>query len=268
MSRACRHRLSVFMAAARIGFRQGSQDILVLFGQGLIFFALMAAYAGIFRNVSYDALPAHGFDAASMIWYMGTVEFVMFCGAYHYKEIQSEIVTEQLYLGLLRPCPLWVVKLGEWSGQYLFRLLALVVPFGLILAVLSGDAAHAGGFLLGAFLAAPLGGLMLLAAHFMIGMSCLWIVQAEPVFWIWQKAMFLFGALIWPLAFYPPLLRSIAWLTPFPALLASSGHWALGSDAAALALGALHQALWLGILLMAVVAANRAVLRRLQRRGG
>ncbi len=59
------------------------------------------------------------------------------------------------------------------------------------------------GLLVSAGLASPL----LSASFFMLGASCLWVRQAEPVFWIWQKSMFLLGGLLWPLALYPPAVR-------------------------------------------------------------
>jgi ABC-2 type transport system permease protein len=43
----------------------------------------------------------------------------------------------------------------------------------------------------------------------------LWIYEASPPFWIYQKLSFLLGGMLLPLDYYPSWLREIAFATPF-----------------------------------------------------
>jgi ABC-type uncharacterized transport system permease subunit len=118
--------------------------------------------------------------------------------------------------------------------------------------------------MLGALLCAGLAGPLLTASYFMLGASCMWLRQAEPAFWIWQKSMFLLGGLLWPLALYPSAVRHLAWLTPFPALLAVSAQWSLPGGGWWLAAGVLHQVFWGAAIVFAMARVNRALMRAIQ----
>ncbi|NTU76440.1 MAG: hypothetical protein HGA90_01250 [Alphaproteobacteria bacterium] len=263
-----KHRLGVFRAAAKLGFKQVLQERLILCGQYLIFSTIVIAYAGIFRWVPESVLAPRGLTNAMLIWYMAGTEFGLFCSSFYFKELQGEIYADQIHLALLRPCPLWVVKLGEWSGQYLARMIALVFPAVAVAGFMSGDFSLAPHFLLGLALSLPAAGVISIAAHFIIGSSCLWLKQAEPIYWIWQKCMFLFGALLWPLALYPDLLRTLVWFTPFPAILAVPAGWVLPHEASTVALSVIYQLLWASLFVGLAAAINRALLRHIQRGGG
>ena len=127
----------------------------------------------------------------------------------------------------MRPCPLWIVKLGDGTGRFLARFLVLLAPCLTLTGFVAGEAFPGAGRLLGMALSAVLASPLLVASYFMLGASCLWVKQAEPMFWIWQKSMFLFGGLLWPLALYPPAVQKLAWFTPFPAMLAAPAQWGL-----------------------------------------
>src|SRR5262249_4754697 len=55
--------------------------------------------------------------------------------------------------------------------------------------------------------------------HVGIGVAAFWLGDIAPVYWIWQKLLFVLGGLLLPLQFYSPLFIRAARLTPFPALL-------------------------------------------------
>jgi len=210
-------------------------------------------------------LTAHHVNFAQLAWYIGITEFVTFCAPpFHFKELQHEIQSDQIHLALLRPCPVWVIKLGEWGGRYVGRCLVLAVPGFALTYFTAGQSGLGLGALLGVVVSLPLAGMMLLAINFLIGASCLWLKQAEPAHWIVQKSLFLLGALLWPLALYPAVMSKLVWLTPFPAILAVPGDWAVTDDAATHIGGFLHQMFWFGLFVLLVAAMNRAVLRRIQ----
>jgi ABC-2 type transport system permease protein len=260
------HGLSVFAAAARLGFKHALNEWLLLLGAFLIYATIILAYAGVFRAIAPADLAIHGLSAAHLIWYVGLTEFVLFCtSTFLFREFQNEIRSGQIDLFLVRPCPVWIVKLGEGCGQYLARLLTLSVPCVALAGFTAGEAGPDAGAILGLLLSAQLSSVLLVGSFFMVGASCLWVRQSEPIFWIWQKSMFVLGGLLWPLSFYPPALRYFAWLTPFPAMIASPAQWGQTGEAWLLAAGCLDQIFWAVTMLFALSRVDRAVLRAIQR---
>lgn len=263
-----RHGLSVFWAALRIGIKGMLAEPLVLLGSFVIYAALVVAYGNVFRGIPADDLARYHLSLSEMIWYFGATEFVLFCSSLsQFKDVQYDIQNDRIHLSLLRPCPHWIVRLGEWSGQSIARFLVLVVPSFALVSVMAGGS-HAGAVrFFGLLMGLPLGVFILLCSNFVIGVSCLWLKQADPFFWVWQKLLFVLGALLWPLAIYPPLLRSSAWLTPFPSVLAVPAQWLLDSDVLLLAAGFGHQLFWALIMIGVTAAVNRAMLRSMQNSG-
>ncbi|MCB1557171.1 MAG: hypothetical protein KDJ15_07660, partial [Alphaproteobacteria bacterium] len=67
--------------------------------------------------------------------------------------------------------------------------------------------------------------------------------------WISQKLAFLLGGLILPLQLYPEWLQSIAWLTPYPAMLNIPGKIAFDPSITDMAAALGIQLLWLAIII-------------------
>lgn len=262
------HKMGVFIFAARLGFKEVFAEGLILFGTFLSYSSLVVAYSNVFRGIPAEDLAANGLTISKIIWYFGITEFVLFSGAsIHFKELQYDIQNDQIHLSLLRPCPVWVVRIGEWFGQALARFAVLTVPCLTLTGFFAGSMDISLVHLWGLIFSLPFASLLLICFGFMLGSSCLWLKQAEPAFWIWQKLVFLLGALLWPLALYPNVLQKLVWFTPFPSILAVPGNWALNNDAWSFFGGFASQVFWVVVCLIAVSATNRAVLRRIQNSG-
>ena len=259
------HGLSVFAEAARLGLKHTLSERLLLLGSFLLYAAIIVAYSAVFRAIDPASIAAYKLTQADLIWYMGVTEFMIFStSTFQYREFQEEIRSGAIDLLLVRPCPLWIVKLGDGTGRFVARFLVLLAPCLTLTGFVAGEAFHGAASLLGMVLSAVLASPLLTASYFMLGASCLWVRQAEPVFWIWQKSMFLFGGLLWPLALYPPAVRRLAWFTPFPAMLAAPAQWGLPGGGWGLAAAALHQMFWVWMILLAMARVNRALLRSIQ----
>ena len=55
--------------------------------------------------------------------------------------------------------------------------------------------------------------------------------EVTPVFWVWQKLLFVFGGLLMPIELYPALVRDVAPFTPFPSVLSRPASLVLHSGA-------------------------------------
>jgi len=254
----------------RLGFVHGFAQAMeqkILFGGSLIIYAtIMVFYAGIIKMIAHDDLAEHGYTHAQLIWYLATTEYVLFsCVAWVFKDLQNDIKGGQIDLALLRPYPDSFLCLSIWGGETAARLLVLFAPMMGVTALLAGGEVPAPLDVLGLLISIPLGALIMQCAFYMIGASCLWFEQAEPASWIWQKSVFLFGAMIWPMAFYPLWMRGVMWATPFPAVLAAAGGWVLGESGLYHLLALAHQAFWACVFLFLLRRFDRAVLRRVQR---
>jgi ABC-2 type transport system permease protein len=200
--------LAVGLKAFRLGVKETGHEWPVMVGAFLVYAVTVSAYAGVFSHTPVEDLARHGITRSMMIWYLASTELVTFCAIMHFREFQFEITDGQLALHLLRPCPLWVLKLGEWLGQFMTRFVALLVPSALLALLLGGDSASFEMYCAGLILSVPCAALIYLCGHFMIGAASLWVKQADPLFWFFQKCIFLLGCLLCPLALYPPPLAA------------------------------------------------------------
>ena len=80
-------------------------------------------------------------------------------------------------------------------------------------------------------LSAALSLLLILLCQLQIGYVAAWFGVSGPVFWIWQKLVFVFGGLQFPLLLYPDLLRRVAESSPFAAMLFAPGSLVLDGGA-------------------------------------
>jgi tetratricopeptide (TPR) repeat protein len=157
---------------------------------------------------------------------------------------------------------------AEGIGLLLVRMATLGVPGFFLAWTLSGGwPTDPRGLLL----AVPLGilaGSVCVVFQTVIGITAFWLQDASPVYWIWQKLMFVFGGLILPLDAYPEWLREIAAWTPFHALVYGPARTTLGFDPAAAGRTALEIAAWGGIGLFVLLWTFRRGLRALDVNGG
>ncbi|MFA6280528.1 MAG: hypothetical protein WC612_07035 [Bdellovibrionales bacterium] len=257
--------LSVLGIGLRLGFRQTMQQKILFVGAFLVYATIMVFYAGIIKMISPADLAKHGYSHAQLIWYLAITEYMLFsCVSWVFKEVQSDFHSGQMSLSLLRPYPTSLTRVSIWCGEALARLLVLFVPMMGITALLAGAFVMTPLQTVGMVLSLPLGAVITECAFYMIGASCLWFAQAEPASWVWQKAVFLFGAMIWPMAFYPLWMKGIMWATPFPAVLAAAGSWALHHSALYYALAFLHQVFWAAAFLALLRWFDGVIMRKIQ----
>lgn len=259
------HSLGVFRIGMTLGMKQMWRDKITILGAFLIYASLILLYGGVMKMIPPADLAKHNLTAAQLIWYMAMTEYVLFiCASYGFKEVQNDFMSEQMYLSLLRPYRTSLVRMSLWAGESLVRGACLFFPVMLFTTWLAGGYILTPLHSVGLLLSLPLSAVITLCAIYVIGASCLWFVQSEPACWIWYKSVFLFGALVVPLSFYPSWMFVFAWFTPFPAILSLAGQWALNQPAAFYALAFVHQAFWCAMALLFLRWFDGVVLRKIQ----
>jgi ABC-2 type transport system permease protein len=122
--------------------------------------------------------------------------------------------------------------------------LVIVVPFGLAAAAL------------------------LTALYLAIGLLAFWLQDVSPVYWVWQKLMFVLGGLMLPLELYPQLIQRVAAFTPFPTLLAGPASLVLQNGVATPAALARNLVIWSCVTAVAVWLMFRRATSALTVNGG
>ena len=256
-----------YRAYAAIGARQELAAGAAIVGR-VVFLGIILL---IFSRLWNLAL-ARGFlgdrPAGDLVWYLAVTEWVALSFFYLQVEVEADLRSGDIVARLTQPVSYIGARLAEAGGATVVRLLVLGPSAAVLATLLAGGLPREPEGLL---LVAPLG---LLAAAFAlqvvacIGLTAVWLHDASPLFWMWQKLAFLFGGLLIPLEAYPEWLRGIALLTPFAAMLNGPGRMVFGFDpAAAAAVGALLLA-WNGAMALLLAYLWKRALRAFDGHGG
>lgn len=264
-----RHHLRVVPMAMSLGIKQAMATKIDLLGSAIIYFTIMVVWSGIMKMIPLTDIAKYNWTHSDLIWYLCATEYVLFAvQSWGFKEVQSDHISELIHLSLLRPYPDSLLRISMWGGESVVRSLVMLPVFIGCGYFFAGPLPVSWLNIVGLMLGMPCSSVMLLIAVYAVGSSCLWFLQSEPAFWIWQKCVFLFGAMIWPMAFYPEAMQTIMWFTPFPGILANAGDWILGQGMFAAFAHFVHQLFWVLIFLFALGKLDRLVLKHIQKGGG
>ncbi len=255
-------------ALFRFGWRSALSERFSLAVICVTYVVLIAVFASIFSITPFFELEGLAeINAASMIWYVTVTELVTLVVGNRYIEVREEILAGQVGGLITRPLPYWLMKMAEWTGRSLAQGLVLAPVGFLAAALITGNWPWAPWHL--AMLAVMLAGatMLMLMAHFMVGLLELWGPHARPAHWINQKFTFLLGGLILPLAVYPDGLRQFAASTPYAAMLHGPASLVFGPSAAEAITMLVPLLLWLGVMAVGVLWLYQRVLDTVGRVG-
>ena len=243
--------IAKYAAFSRISVAQARRERGELYGRAAFFVVILGVFSSLWRAAAEAGLPVAA-DSRALVWYLAATEWIL-------------LSTPQIHLG--RPASYVIAELAAGLGLLAVRApvlaltaflcafgftgwipsagaLAVLVPFGLVAAAL------------------------MTALHLWIGLLAFWLEDVSPVYWLWQKAMFVLGGLMLPLELYPHFIQRAAAFTPFPAMLAEPASLLLRHDAAAPAALARHLALWCGVAAFALWWIFRRAVSALEINGG
>ena len=187
----------------------------------------------IFSNLWRVAFES-GFDlslnAADMLWYLVVTEVVLLSVPRLYKELELEIKNGEIISWLTRPLIYPLASLARASGTFIVRVFFIALIGSGFAAMFSGKVPISWPAFCWLLLLVPLAGLVLMVFEASIGLLTIWLHEVEPLFWIWQKFLFILGGLMLPISIYPEWLQSIAAWTPFYAALYGCGRLVLESS--------------------------------------
>ncbi len=253
--------LVLLSARHRVSQRGAALGRIGIYGVLLFVFSRLWAVIG-------EAYPDTELPAERVLWYIAITEWIVLSLPWVHDEVQTELRAGDLLYRLTRPVAYPWAKLAESTGD-LFVRMAVLAPAGFLLAwALQGSIALELRGAAWLVLVAPLAASVANTFGLAIGLVALWIHDCRPIYWVWQKGLFLLGGLLVPLAFYPPWLRGLAELSPFSAILAGPGSLALGDAGVSPGLLVLRLLGWQALALVLVAWLFRRGLRQIDGGGG
>jgi ABC-2 type transport system permease protein len=215
-----------YRAVGRMGLRQALVERGGLIASSAFLLLILLVFSQLWEAMrETGALGA--LTASDLLWYLAVTEWIAIGTIPLWSNIQEDVRTGDLAYLLPRPMSYIGYKLADGYG----RLAARMVVLGI--ASLGGAWAFSGSLPsepLGLLFAIPLALLascVLVIYYAWLGLLAFWLQDAQPVYFIFQKLLFVLGGLILPLTIYPDWLATLGAWTPFSAILygpASSVH--------------------------------------------
>ena len=255
------------LAFAYLGWRQALGEKATLAARGVMHLVVVMIFWHLWQATSLLEMAALDVDPVALTWYLAVTEWIVFAAGVPFREVEYDVTSGAIELGMGRPQPYALIVLATWLGAASLRLLVLGAFVLLAVWWLTGAAPPFGTVAFALPIIAFLAVLLLLLCQLQVGYAALWMGSAAPVFWLFQKFLFVFGGLILPLALYPSPFEEIAVASPFAAMLAAPGSFALDTTATDAFVILISQIFWLTVLTVTTILIDRRASSRLQREG-
>ena len=260
-------RARAYVAFARAGMRQELATIPALLARASFLAAILFVFSRLWDRVLANA-TAIDLGSGELLWYLAVTEWIVLSFPYLHWEIETDLRSGELVARLPQPVSYAGARVAEGAGQAVVRMAVIGAVAAALASVFAGGLPAEPA---GIAVAAPLGaigiafGLLCTAS---IGMGAVWLQDASPLFWIWQKLVFVLGGLMLPLAIYPDTFRAIAEWTPFGAMLNGPARQVFALDGADALLVAGQLVLWNALAALGVAWLWRRAQRALDAHGG
>jgi ABC-2 type transport system permease protein len=237
-------------AFARIAAVQAATDRGDLFGRVAFLGIVLGVFSALWRAVADAGMPIAA-EPAALVWYLAGTEWILMSPASAHVEIEGEIRRGEVATQLTRPYSFVTAIFARGLGALVVRAPAIGIA-GFAWAFLFTRHVPDGP----AFLFLIPFGLVAMAIVYgmqvLIGLTAFWIGDVSPLFWVWQKLLFVLGGLMLPLSLYPLWLQRLSDATPFP--------WVLSRPASFLVAGGTGEALpvAMGLIVWAIVVPTTA----------
>ena len=253
---------AVFHLAARQTLERRGE----LFGRCALYALLLFVFSSLWKTV-YSMGGLDG-NPASYLWYLAVTEWIVISIPYTHQAIEDDVQSGDVAYSLSRPMSYLGLRVVEGLGQLAVRMAALaIVGFTLTFALTGGLPEDPRG-LLAAVPLGILGGATVVCWYAAIGCTAFWIQDANALYWVVQKLLFVLGGLILPLSIYPDWLRRIAEWLPFAAVLYGPGRMVIDFNGATFADSLLKLLLWGTVSVLVMVWIYARARERLEVNGG
>jgi len=258
--------LAKYVAFSRISATEARREPNELYGRMAFFVVILGVFSSLWRAVSEAGMPLAA-DPKSLVWYLAATEWILLSAPPIHVEIQEAIRRGDVVYRLGHPVSYVAAEFARGLG-----LLAVRAPFLGVTAFVCAFAFTRWTPPLKALLiVVPFGfaaSALITALYLAIGLLAFWLQDVAPIYWVWQKLMFVLGGLMLPLEVYPEFIQHAAVFTPFPSLLAAPASFVLGTSLMTPGVLARNLILWSGATAFAVSWMFRRVVSDVTINGG
>jgi ABC-2 type transport system permease protein len=231
-----------YVAFARISATHGRHDRTELYGRMAFFVVILGVFASLWRATREAGLTIAA-DPRSLVWYLASTEWILLSAPLIHVDVQDALRRGDVAYQLGRPVSYVGATFAQGLGFVISRSPLLAATAFLCAFAFTGWVppwrALTAVALFGSIAIA-----LLTALHLAIGLFAFWIGEVTPVFWVWQKLLFVFGGLMLPIRLYPPIVQRLAAFTPFPDILAGPASFVLDGEAVAAHVLVVRLAMW------------------------
>lgn len=238
-----------------------------LLGLSIFLITCLIIFSHLWKVVTARLGVLH-FDSEQLLWYIAFNEWVLVALPDTHESIEEDLRSGHLAYLLPRPISYLGATFAQAAGTLCVHLLVLgVVCFGFTWLFVGAPPLPPLGILL-TLLFGLLAGLMTLLFLMGIGLAAFWLHEVSPLYWIWEKLLFMFGGLMMPLTLYPQWLQTVASFSPFPLILGTRSALALEFTIPKVLSLTLLLVTWSGLGLLALLLLYRRALKILNVEGG
>lgn len=200
-----------------ISFRDAARNWPAHVSIGLFLCLLIFIFKNLWTAVAQEG--SMNISPISLIWYLAIAEIPMMAIPRVTKTFEQDVQAGRFASLLCRLLGFFRQAFCEAFGIACFRSL-VIISIGFSFCYLLSGALPTSflGLYLILFLSL-LSVILSLVQQMTLSVIALWIYEASPPFWIWQKLAFLLGGMLLPLDYYPDWLRMIAFATPFSVMV-------------------------------------------------
>jgi ABC-2 type transport system permease protein len=256
-----------YAAFVRVGAARAVAERGEIYGRVLFLPVILGVFSAMWRAVDEGGARTTSAPNA-LVWYLAVTEWIVLSPPLIYVEIQDEVLRGDIATHLPRPVSYLASVFCQGVGMLCVRALVLG-GFALLFASLWTGELPDLQLLASAI---PLGfaaALLIVAMYVGLGITAFWFVEVTPLYWVWQKSLFILGGLMLPLELYPAWVQRLGALTPFPALLSGPAGILLHPTGPGYVTGvAARLALWFVLVALATHWLFERALLRLHVNGG
>jgi ABC-2 type transport system permease protein len=261
-----RSTVAKYAAFAQIAAAQARRERADLYGRVLFFAVILGVFSSLWRAVAEAGMPIAA-DPRALVWYLAATEWILLSAPPIQLDVQEAIRRGDHVCRLSHPVSFVMAEFATGVGLWMMRAPVLAIAAFCCAFVFTGWIPPVTGLAL----VVPLGllaSLLLTAIHVPLGLLAFWLHDATPVFWVWQKLLFVLGGLMLPLELYPPVVQQVAAATPFPSLLAGPASFVMGAAVVTPATLVRRLFIWSCVTALATAALYRRALSNVTVNGG
>ncbi len=208
-----------YIAFARIAFRDHirSRMKFALRFCSYLFFAFV--FVELWSLIAREGIITLPYEKVDILWYVSLTQMLLFLSPRLFLTIEDDVRSGNIAYFLGRPLPYLWARFSEGLGAMSAHVVVYYTVGVAVLYLYIGQWPSIPFALPAALALLYCGSVLHLLFQMSSGLMAFWLHDADAIYRIYQKGLILLGGLYLPLTMYPEAMRTIAELTPFPAMM-------------------------------------------------